>query len=101
LSDANSVHKRELPVRLANKLICNFITDKFLSPPKDRDGNEISQNQYALDLGISSSVLTKMKRDEGYDIPFSTIYIICEREKISVSKLFILIEKEFSDFKFD
>ncbi len=95
MSKEKSAHIREKQARLANKLICNFIAQKFLSPPKDGNAKEISQNEYALNLGISSSVLTKMKRDEGYDIPFSTIYLICQKENLLVSELLSMLEKEY------
>ena len=99
MSKESPGHTREKQLKLANKLICNFIAEKFLSPPKDETGKVISQNEYALGLGISSSVLTKMKKDEGYDIPFSTIYLICQKENLLVSELLAILEKEYPDLK--
>lgn len=76
-----------------NKLVCNYINKKYLNSPTDQDGNPISQNNYASLIGISSSVLTKMKEDEGYRIPLSTIYNICQNENITLTEFFSEFEK--------
>src|SRR5690606_14842809 len=92
-----SVHKGEFndTNALINKFLCAFIFDKFLKNPKNRDGVEISQNQYAKLCGLSSSTLTKLKESEGYDLPMSTIYNICRHEEYSLSKLFKEFEKKY------
>ena len=83
--------------KLVNKLVCRFIAENFLSPPRDQDGNEISQNEYSEIIDISSSVLSKMKNEKGYKIPLSTINSICEKEKISLSEFFKRFEKRFPE----
>ena len=83
--------------KLVNKLVCRFITENFLSPPRDQDGEEISQNEYSEIIDISSSVLSKMKNEEGYKIPLSTINSICEKERISLSEFFKRLEKRFPE----
>ena len=80
---------------LVNKFLCAFIYDKFLKNPTNREGIEISQNQYAKLCGLSSSTLTKLKESDGYDIPMSTIYNICRHEKYSLSKFFREFEKKY------
>lgn len=92
-----SIHKGEFNKNNAsvNKFLCAFIFDKFLKSPKNRDGIEISQNQYAKSCGLSSSTLTKLKESEGYDIPMSTIYNICRHEKYSLSTLFKEFENKY------
>lgn len=74
--------------------ICEFIADKFLRKAKDRTGRDLTQNKYALEVGLSSSTLSKIKfPPEDYRIPLSTIYSICNYEKYPLSKFF----KEFED----
>lgn len=80
---------------LVNKFLCAFIYDKFIKNPKNSDGAVISQNQYAILCGLSSSTLTKLKLPEGYDIPISTIYSICRHEKYSLQKFFKEFEKKY------
>lgn len=83
--------------KLINKLICRFITEKFLSPTRDENGREISQNEYSEIIDISSSVLTKMKNEVGYNIPLSTINSICEKEQLSLSEFFRQFEQRFPE----
>jgi hypothetical protein len=78
---------------MVNKYLCAFIFSKFLVVPKNQQGIEVSQNQYARLCGLSSSTITKLKEPEGYDVPMSTIYNICRHEKYSLQKFF----KEFED----
>lgn len=73
---------------LVNKYLCTFIFDMFLINPKNQQGIEVSQNQYAKLCGLSSSTITKLKEPEGYDVPMSTIYNICRHEKYSLKKFF-------------
>ncbi|PNW27290.1 helix-turn-helix domain-containing protein [Formosa algae] len=80
---------------LINMHLCNFISDKFLKDPKNRNGVEISQNSYAQLVGLSSSTLTKIKSSTGYDIPFSTLYNICRHEKYSIKTLFKEFEEKY------
>jgi len=79
-----------------NKLVCNFISKRFLLVPTDENGNITSQNNYADLIGLSSSVLTKMKEEEGYKVPLATIYNICQKENISLTEFFREFEKEYS-----
>ncbi|WP_417889545.1 hypothetical protein [Xanthomarina gelatinilytica] len=71
-----------------NKLLCNFIANKFLLTFRDQNGCIISQNKYASLCGLSSSTLSKIKSTSGYDMPMTTIYNICRHEKYSLKKLF-------------
>lgn len=77
------------------KAMCNFITSKFLLNLKDGDGNVLTQNKYAKNVGVTSSTITKLKSDQGYDIPFSTIYSILRFEKYSLKKFFDEFENQF------
>lgn len=80
---------------LVNRYLAAFIFDQFLKTPKNNEGIEVSQNQYAKLCGLSSSTITKLKEPEGYDIPISTIYNICRHERYSLSKFFKEFEKKY------
>ncbi len=82
---------------LINKKLCNFIADKFLRTLYDKNGNEISQNKYAAQCGLSSSTISKIKSEEGYDLPISTIYNICRQESYSLQKLFTEFENLYGE----
>ncbi len=87
-TDKNEINKANA---LVNKYLCAFIFEKFLIKPKNQQGIEVSQNQYAKLCGLSSSTITKLKESSGYDLPMSTIYNICRHEKYSLQQFF----KEF------
>ncbi|MCT3763285.1 hypothetical protein ACNFU2_01215 [Chryseobacterium sp. PTM-20240506] len=80
---------------LVNKHLCNFIESKFLREYRDQDGKIITQNKYAKMCGITSSTISKLKLEEGYNIPMSTIYNILRHERYSLEKFF----KEFESAK--
>ena len=80
---------------IVNKKLCNFIAEKFLRKFYDKQGNEISQNKYAAMCGLSSSTISKIKTEEGYDLPISTIYNICRQENYSLNKLFSEFEQTY------
>ena len=80
---------------LVNKYLCAFIFDNFLVSPRNQQGIEVSQNQYAKLCGLSSSTITKLKESDGYDIPMSTIYNICRHEKYSLQKFFKEFESKY------
>lgn len=87
-TDKNEINKANA---LVNKYLCAFIFEKFLIKPKNQQGIEVSQNQYAKLCGLSSSTITKLKESSGYDLPMSTIYNICRHEKYSLQQFY----KEF------
>ncbi|KUG13002.1 helix-turn-helix domain-containing protein [Elizabethkingia miricola] len=80
---------------LVNKHLCNFIESKFLREYRDQNGKVITQNKYAKMCGITSSTISKLKLEEGYNIPMSTIYNILRHERYSLEKFF----KEFESAK--
>lgn len=97
MSKKTKKEKAESQKKLINKLVCNFITQKFLLHPKDGNGNAVTQNQYSGLVNLSSSLLSKMKDEDGYEIPLATIYSICQKEGISLSDFFKEFEKEFGE----
>lgn len=74
-------------LRVLNKKICEFIKINFFSPFK-LEGKETSLNKYANACNLSSSTISKINEAEGYNIPVSTIFAICNTEKISLKKFF-------------
>ncbi|MFC6860052.1 helix-turn-helix domain-containing protein [Zunongwangia atlantica] len=97
MTKKNAKSPRIQQQKLVDTLVCRFIAENFLSPPHNNEGKEISQNEYSKIIDISSSVLSKMKNEEGYQIPLSTINKICEKEKISLSEFFKKFEKRFPE----
>lgn len=79
-----------------NKKICEFIKINYFSPFK-LDGNETSLNKYAKACNLSSSTISKINEAKGYNIPVSTIFAICDVEKISLKKFFNDFDKSMKD----
>lgn len=82
---------------IMNKKLCNFIANKFLRTFKDKEGNKISQNKYAKYCGLSSSTISKIKSEDGYDLPISTIYNICRHERYSLNDFFSEFENLYGE----
>jgi DNA-binding Xre family transcriptional regulator len=93
-SNSNKIELKKINA-LVNKYLCNFITEKYFSPFYDKDGNEISQNEYSKGCGITSSTLSKIKELDGYNIPLTTVYSICRFENCSLQDFFSEFEKEY------
>jgi len=91
----SSISQISSPNAYLFKYLCQFIVSKFLIEIKDRNGKTISQNEYAKQCGISSSTLTKLKSEQGYDIPISTIYKFCRYENIELADLFNEFEAKY------
>lgn len=75
-------------VFLLDKLVCNFINEEWIS----KDKSNLSQSH---ELGIHPHVLTKIRKNDGYRIPMSTLAIMCFYKKIRLSDFFILIENKY------
>jgi len=70
-----------------NKKLCEYITKRFLSDfDKSKDKN--SQNKYAKAVGLTSSTIGKIAKEEGYNIPVATIALILRHEKVEMEKFF-------------
>ena len=86
--NSNSDKRNEAKVFLLDRFVCNYIKKEWISDDK----SNLSQSQ---ELGIHPHVLTKIKNDDGYRIPLSTLAIICFYKKIELSEFFKLIEKQY------
>lgn len=93
----NNSNKDELKKinALVNKHLCNFIAEKFFSPFSNNLGEEISQNEYSKECGISSSTLSKIKELDGYNIPLTTLYSICRFENYTLEEFFSEFENKY------
>ncbi|MDM1093693.1 hypothetical protein [Myroides odoratimimus] len=88
----NKVDNKDL-FEFANKLVCNFITQKYIYKfNTDEENNKVSLRKYQAKCGISHSTLQKLVREEGYNIPLSVLYVILHYENISLSSFFKQIE---------
>jgi len=87
--DTNTKGKEELArVFLLDKLVCNFINDEWII----KDKSNLSQSQ---ELGIHPHVLRKIRENDGYRIPMSTLAIMCYYKKIKLSEFFTSIENKY------
>lgn len=73
--------------------LVQFIKNKFCSPYKI-DSKKVSRNDYAKKSGISKGTLSRLNDGNGYDVPISTIYKLCNFENVSVKDFFT----EFSEW---
>lgn len=78
-----------------NKLLCQFIKEKFFSPFKI-NGLATTQNKYAKACNLTSSTISKINSPEGYDIPTFTLFKLCSFENIPMSDLFKKFEEYLS-----
>ncbi|KUF40870.1 hypothetical protein AS361_00725 [Myroides marinus] len=84
----NKVDNKDL-FKLVNKLVCNFITQKYIYKfSTDEENNKVSLRKYQAQCGISHSTLQKLVKEEGYNIPLSVLYVILHYENICLSKFF-------------
>jgi len=79
----------------ANKLICNFITQKFIYKyPTEQENNKVSLRKYEDKCGIVHTTLQKLVSENGYNIPMAVLIVILHYENMSLSLFF----KEFEQF---
>ncbi|MCY4779075.1 helix-turn-helix transcriptional regulator [Sphingobacterium sp. UT-1RO-CII-1] len=75
---------------LATDLV-TFIYMKFIAPISI-NGKEPSDRKYQEITSIGRTTINKIKKCEGYDVPFSTISRICKYAEISLSEFFTMFE---------
>lgn len=68
--------------------LVQFLKNKFLSPYKI-DGIEVSRDKYAEESDVSQGTLSRLKKGEGYDVPTSTIFKLCEFEDVKMLDFYI------------
>ncbi len=80
---------------LINKYICNYISERWIVNRVDENGKEVTKRQYAKECNLATSTITKLQRPDGYNIPFSTISSICNKENTVLSSFFLDFEKKY------
>lgn len=88
VNNETSSEKESAKVFLLDKFICNYINSEWLVDNK----SNLSQSQ---EYGVHPHVLRKIKDNDGYRIPMSTLAIICFYRKIALSDFFKLIEDKY------
>lgn len=70
-----------------NKKVCEYITFRFLSN-FNRHKDIKSQNDYAKAVGLTSSTIGKIPKENNYSIPLSTLASILKFENIEMDEFF-------------
>lgn len=88
----NTKPKTEVSKRifLVDKYICNFISSNWFS-------KDISDREQARIFGIHPNLISKIKSEDGYKIPTSTLAIICFYKGINVSDFFKILEDKYGN----
>ncbi|MAD98305.1 MAG: transcriptional regulator [Flavobacteriaceae bacterium] len=63
-----------------NKKVCNYIAKEWILKSK-------SNRTFALDHNIDEKTVRKILQKNGYRIPLTTLYKICEAREIRISSL--------------
>lgn len=74
------------------KKLVTFIYTKFIEPIKI-DGKEPTDRKYEEITKIGRTTISKIRKCEGYDVPISTIYKICQYAKMNLSVFFSMFEE--------
>jgi hypothetical protein len=88
INNETSSDKELAKVFLLDKFICNYINSEWIMDNK----SNLSQSK---EYGVHPHVLKKIKDNDGYRIPMSTLAIICFYRKIALSDFFKLIEGKY------
>lgn len=70
-----------------SKKVCEYITIRFLSN-FNRHKDIKSQNDYAKAVGLTSSTIGKIPKENDYSIPLSTLASILKFENIEMDEFF-------------
>ena len=89
-SDENKDNRQDesAKVFLLDKFVCNYIATEWLS-----DG--VSNLSHSKKYGVHRHILTKIKKEDGYRIPLSSLAIMCFYKKIALSDFFKMIENKY------
>lgn len=90
INKENSIDQESAKVFLLDKLICNYINAEWI----DNNKSNLSQSK---EYGLHPHVLKKIRENDGYRIPLSTLAIICFYKKIKLSDFFTLIEEKYGN----
>jgi len=90
----NKVENKDL-FNHANKLICNFLTQKFIYKyATEQENKKVSLRKYEDKSGIVHTTLQKLVSENGYNIPMAVLVVILHYENVPLSVFF----KEFEQY---
>lgn len=75
-------------VFLVDKFICNYISSEWFAYAK-------SDREIARLYGIHHNLVGKIKHEDGYNIPVSTLATICFNRGVKLSEFFNLLEEKY------
>jgi hypothetical protein len=81
---------RKVKVFLVDQHVCNFIKEEWMKDIK-------SFRDWGKQHGVHEAVSRKINQQEGYNIPVSTLKIICFYKQITMQNFFNLVEKKYGD----
>ena len=87
-------NKESVKIFLVDKYVCNYICEKWMSA-------NVSNRSFGKSHGIHESIVRKIKEEDGYRIPVSTLTTICFYKGIKLSDFFKLIEEEYNQINDD
>lgn len=90
----HSKNPQKIKVFLVDKHVCNFIKEEWMIEMG-------SFREWSRKHGVHESISRKIYQIEGYNIPVSTLKIICFYRQISLSDFFTLVENRYGDAKED
>ena len=73
---------------LVDKYICNFIASEWIL-------QNVSDREQARKFGIHPNLIKKIKDEDGYKMPASTLATICFYKGIKVSDFFKILENKY------
>lgn len=77
-------------IYLTNKYVCKYISEEWLSDGK-------SMREYGRLYGVNYHVIEKIMEKDGYNIPLSTLTVICFNRGIKLSDFFKLVEDKYGN----
>lgn len=88
----NSEIKKTETVFLFDKYICDYISKEWFS-------NGESNSSLGKKFGVDRRIIGKIKEEDGYRIPMSSLAIIVFNKNIQLSDFFKLIEERYGNLK--
>lgn len=86
----HSLESKNQKIFVVDKYVCNFIKSEWMKPGQ-------SSRSFAKNHGVHEAVARKIKRDNGYQIPVSSLTAICFNRGVKLSKFFELLESKYGD----
>ena len=75
-----------------DKYVCKFLKENWFC----EEG--ISARSYGKQYGVNYHVIEKIQKEDGYNLPLSTLSTICFNKGIKLSDFFKQVEKRYGKF---